>query len=86
MSQVLSVCFGAFHAGDISANPWNNGSLDIHPGKKAALCLRLRNSPGILQGLLLTAPALRPKEPQELHIYSLWDLKEIKMMVFYLSV
>lgn len=82
MSQVFSVCFGAFNAGDICANPWNNGSLDMQPGKKAALC----NSPGILQGLLLTGPALHPQQPQEFHIYSLLDLKEIKTVVFYLSV
>lgn len=34
MSQVFSVCFGVFNAGDISANLWNNGSLDMQPGIK----------------------------------------------------
>lgn len=78
MSQVFSVCFGAFNAGDICANPWNNGSLDTQPGKKAALCLGLRKSPGILQGLQLTIPALHPQQPREFQIYSVLDLKEIK--------
>lgn len=72
MSQVFSVCFGAFNAGDIYANPWNNGSLDIHPGKKAALWLELRNSSGILRDPTRTfAQQFQPciqNSPEEFHI------------------